>query len=95
MFESLLTSRDRSRTKPFFDPAMGLSISEAIRSIEKAQKADADDNVLFIYAHDKTIEDVVDFFPKAANQWYEKGWRDQVFWKFLEDFKDAVEKGGK
>jgi len=92
-FESLQQSRNRSITKPFFDPAMGLSIPEAIRSIEKAQKADADDNVLFIYAHDTSIRAVVDLFPRDATDWQKKGWREKIFWAFLEDFKVAVDGG--
>ena len=68
---------------------MGLSVPEAIRSIERAQKADAEDNVLFIYAHDASIREVVDLFPKNANEWQKKGWRDTLFWAFLADFEHA------
>ena len=88
-FEAVQKSRHRSLTKPFFDPAMGLSIPEAIRSIEKAQKADADDNVFFIYAHDASVRGVVDLFPASANEWQKKGWREKVFWSFLADFEHA------
>jgi len=91
-FEAIQKSRDRSSTKAFFDPAMGLDIPVAIRSIEKAQKADADDNVLFIYAHDASIRGVVDMFPKDANEWQKKGWRDTLFWAFLADFEHAFKK---
>ena len=70
---------------------MGISIPEAIRSIEKAQKADADDNVLFIYAHDASVRGVMDMFPKDANDWQQKGWREKMFWAFLDDFKVAVQ----
>ena len=89
-FEKIQRSRHRSMDKPFFDPAMGLSIPESIRSIEKAQKADADDNVLFIYAHDASVRGVGDFFPQHANDWQKKGWREKIFWAFLEDFKVAI-----
>jgi hypothetical protein len=91
MFEPIQQSRGRSSDKPFFDPNMGLDIPEAIRSIEKAQKADAEDNVLFIYAHDTFIRGVVELFPKEANQWQERGWREKMYWAFLEDFKVAFE----
>ncbi|EXJ64284.1 hypothetical protein A1O7_00620 [Cladophialophora yegresii CBS 114405] len=89
-FEELQTSRNRSPTKPFFDPAMGLDISEAIRSIEKAQKADADGNVLFIYAHDASVRGVAEFFPNEANEWQKKGWREKMFWAFLADFEEVA-----
>ena len=90
-FEQIQHSRNRSLTKPFFDPAIGLSIPDAIRSIEKAQKADADDNVLFIYAHDASVSGVAELFPASANEWQSKGWREKMFWAFLEDFRGAVE----
>lgn len=89
-FHSLQTTRNRSSTTPFFDPVMGLSIPEAVRSIKKAQKADAEDNVLFIYAHDVSVRGVADLFPLSANEWHSKGWRDQMFWAFLADFHEAV-----
>ena len=93
MFEKMQRERNREppASKPFFDPAMGLSIPEAIRSIEKAQRADADDNVLFIYAHDALVRGVVDLFPLDANGWQKKGWREKMFWAFLGDFKVAVD----
>lgn len=90
--EKLQHSRNRTSTQTFFDPAMGLDIPEAMRSIEKAQKADADDNVLFIYAHDASVRGVVDFFPLDASAWYQKGWREKMFWAFLEDFEEALKK---
>ncbi|EXJ57680.1 uncharacterized protein A1O5_12470 [Cladophialophora psammophila CBS 110553] len=92
VFEAIQQKRGRSPpgTKPFFDPAMGLSIPEAIATIEKAQKADADDNVLFIYAHDATARGVADLFPLTANDWKKQGWREGMFWAFLADFRAAL-----
>lgn len=89
-FEALQKRRSRSPQQPFFDPAMGLSIPEAIRSITKAQKADADENVLFIYAHDASVHGVVDLFPLTINDWKKKGWRDRMLWAFLEDLVPAI-----
>ncbi|KIX95832.1 uncharacterized protein Z520_08540 [Fonsecaea multimorphosa CBS 102226] len=86
LFEAIQTKRGRSPTKPFFDPAMGLDIPQAIETIEKAQKADGDENVLFIYAHDATARGVADLFPQTANDWKKRGWREKMFWAFLADF---------
>ncbi|OAP59117.1 hypothetical protein AYL99_06415 [Fonsecaea erecta] len=94
VFEALQERRGRSpaRTRPFFDPAMGLSIPQAIDTIVKAQKADADTNVLFIYAHDATARGVADLFPLTANEWKKRGWREKMFWAFLADFGVVADK---
>lgn len=89
IFDTMQKKRERGEHKPFFDPGMGLDIAMAIESIEKAQKADAQDNILFIYAHDASLINVGDVFPKTANEWQKAGWRDKMFWAFLEDFKSA------
>ena len=53
---------------------------------------DAMENVLTIIAHDATLLEAVGLFPQTtANAWQEKGWREQVLWRFLGDFKGAVE----
>jgi glyoxylase-like metal-dependent hydrolase (beta-lactamase superfamily II) len=88
-FEAMQTQRGRAPDEPFFDPAVGLDIPLAIESIKKAQQADADDRVLFIYAHDATVYGVADLFPLPANAWQKLGWRDKMFWAFLADFEAA------
>lgn len=89
-FAAVQENRGRRPDQPFFEPAFGHDIPSAIETIAKAQEPDAQDNVLFIYAHDPSIMGVVDLFPKEANDWQAKGWREKLFWKFLEDFRDAV-----
>lgn len=69
---------------------MGEDVEEAKRTIEKTWVADRSEDVLFVFAHDATMKGVVDFFPKRANAWKEKGWRDQVLWRFVEDFEKAL-----
>ncbi|KAK1758788.1 beta-lactamase-like protein [Echria macrotheca] len=76
--------------EPFFGPAMGFDIAEARETIRKAQGFDADENVWFVFAHDPTILGAVDLFPATANGWKEKGWREKVLWKFLEDFRGVL-----
>ena len=90
VFESLQTARNRSLDQPFFDPPVAISMPDLKETIKKTQEADAQSNVLFIYAHDKSIRGVVDLFPCKANDWKKKGWKGELLWKFLEDFKDAV-----
>lgn len=90
-FEAVQELRGRRPDQPFFEPTFGADIPLAIETIGKVQIPDADDNVLFVFAHDPTIRGVMDMFPAEANGWKAKGWRDKLFWRFLEDFKDAVE----
>ncbi len=36
----------------------------------------------------------MEFFPKGADGWCEKGWKERVRWVFLRDFRGAVEGEG-
>ncbi len=98
-FEQLNIKRGRKRNEPFFDPVLVVDLPLAMDTIKKAQKADAAENVLFVFAHDPYIADVADLFPKTANQWKKKGWAERVRWRFLKEFLPALEvanlEGGK
>lgn len=94
MFESLL--RDGNRSKPFYEPArqtkvqMNHDVDEAIRTIEKLQEADVRDDILFVAAHDASLLDIVEFFPRKANNFMQLGWVRKARWRFLMDFAEAV-----
>lgn len=93
LLESLQKSRDRipERTTPFFDPNMGKDITEVVRTIEKTQVADADDNVLYLFAHDNVARKIIKFFPgETANEWKKEGWREKLLWSFVGDFEEAL-----
>lgn len=63
---------------------------EADTSISKLQDVDALDEVLVVIAHDKSLLSVLEFFPKYADKFYEKGWAKDGKWLFLKDFADAM-----
>ncbi|KAJ9606672.1 hypothetical protein H2200_008680 [Cladophialophora chaetospira] len=90
IFESLKGRQNCGETGSFFYPTIGLDIPEAISTIRKTQVADCRDDIFFVYAHDKSLRGVVDFFPKSANEWKQKGWAKALKWSFLEDFKSSV-----
>ncbi|KAF2135102.1 uncharacterized protein K452DRAFT_338416 [Aplosporella prunicola CBS 121167] len=96
LFEGVL--RDR-KDSPFYLPASGphvhYDIPTMIESIEKLQEADAHDDILFVAAHDDTLSDIVDYFPKTANDFVKKGWVKQARWRFLRDFAKAAGYTGK
>jgi hypothetical protein len=51
---------------------------------------DARPDVFVVLSHDNSMdpvegkEGVIKFFPETANAWKEKGWKDSVYWRFLE-----------
>ncbi len=84
--EELQISRHRKPTEPILIPAIGCDIPLAIKTVEKLHHADAKDDIFFVYAHDGTILNTVDFFPKKANDWKAKGWAETVRWAFLKEY---------
>lgn len=97
MFEDLLPEGDK--TKPFYKisrlgdgKGVAHNVEEAELTIEKVIEADARDEVLVIMAHDDSLLDVVDFFPKYATDFKGKGWVEKGRWLFLKDFARAVKK---
>lgn len=89
-FRELNVKRGRKPDETFFDPVLAVDIPRAIQSIKETQGADAQDNVFFVFAHDMRILDVVDLFPKCANEWKDKGWKEKALWTFFEDFIAAA-----
>jgi glyoxylase-like metal-dependent hydrolase (beta-lactamase superfamily II) len=95
LFEDLY--RDGDGKKPFYaitrgENSVAHDVDEAERTIGKVIEADAQDEVLVAMAHDDTLLDVVDFFPKYANDFKQKGWVEKGRWLFLKDFAGAVKK---
>lgn len=90
--------RDGDKTRPFYavarlDDGKGAAhdVDEAEETISKVIEADASDEVLVVMAHDDSLLDVVDFFPKYANDFSSKDWAEGGRWLFLKDFAKAVE----
>jgi len=93
LFEDLYRNGDGK--KPFYaiarvENGVAHDADEAERTIEKVIEADAQDEVLVVMAHDHSLMDVVDFFPKYANDFKQKGWAEKGRWLFLKDFAGAV-----
>jgi glyoxylase-like metal-dependent hydrolase (beta-lactamase superfamily II) len=95
LFEHLLPDKDTA--KPFYcvaGPNNGIQVAAdldaANESISKLQDMDGLDEVLVVIAHDSSLLDVVDFFPKYADDFFAKGWQKKGKWLFLKDFAEAV-----
>ncbi|CAJ2508489.1 Uu.00g135150.m01.CDS01 [Anthostomella pinea] len=84
-----------SSTEPFMHPNGSFHDDKevAMKSVGHFQEFDANDNIMAIIAHDTSIFDLVEKYPKPANGWRQKGWKEQGRWQFLNDFDTSVGKG--
>ena len=95
LFRDINVKRGRKEDQPIFDPLEDATadVPASMKTIRETQVADADEDVFFVFAHDMSIDGVVDLFPLPANDWKSKGWRERVRWSFLEDLIPALETG--
>lgn len=80
--------------QPFYQTYTGAAdrnVTEIGETISKMTDFDARDDVFVVIAHDISLLDIVNLFPKKANDWKKKGWKKQSHWKFLADFKEALD----
>ncbi|CAN9365873.1 unnamed protein product [Alternaria alternata] len=81
----------RCCSAPLLQPGkVNSDLSTAMRTINAVRDFDDQDNVFLVAAHDHTVTAVVDTFPRSANQWKQKGWKEQTKWLFLKDFQEAL-----
>ena len=75
----------RGRQTPFYGikPDYPADLENAEESLNKLRAIDGRDDVMIVTAHDATLLDVLDFFPRDINDWKAKGWADQGRWLFL------------
>jgi len=85
-----------SRTETYMKPNGSFhdNAEMAVESCAKWTEYDAQDNIFAMIAHDMGLFDIVEFYPKPANGWKTKGWKEQGRWRFLRDF-DTSAKGEK
>lgn len=84
-FREMNVRQGRKADEPFIQPCKFEDEQLVTQTIQRAQVADAQDNVWFVFAHDASLFGSVDLFPAQANAWKEKGWKEKVEWKFLGD----------
>lgn len=84
--------RNGNAAEPFFDvsPVLFPDIVKARDTVRKIMELDAADDVLIILAHDRSIKDHIDLFPKSINDWRVKGVRSSTRWLFCTDFSGAL-----
>jgi glyoxylase-like metal-dependent hydrolase (beta-lactamase superfamily II) len=93
LFKPIL--REGDTAKPFYGvvrPAMILGDADtAEETVDKIIEADGSGNTFVMIAHDCHLKDVVETFPKYANDFLKNGWIEKGRWAFLKDFKEAVD----
>ncbi|KAG8779168.1 hypothetical protein FRC12_024602 [Ceratobasidium sp. 428] len=80
-------------TEPFYRVAEGGyydDAEESQRSLSKLEELDGHPNILTVIAHDNTLLDIIDFYPKTINDWRSKGYKERAMWEFVRDFREAV-----
>jgi hypothetical protein len=83
----------QSATETFFKVAEGGyydSAPESQRTLGKLEEFDGHPNILTVIAHDPTLLDIIDFYPKSLNDWYARGYKQRGMWQFVRDFREAV-----
>lgn len=79
----------RSLSEPFYCPSAGgfnLDARMMKHTLDKVAVLDAEPDVFIILAHDHWLMDIVELFPRVANDWKAKQWREKSKWRFLLDF---------
>lgn len=74
---------------------MAVNLAAARDTIKAVQRFDSDPRVFVIAAHDTTLYKILEYFPKSANAWRERGWKEEGYWLFLRDLEKAVEVAGR
>ncbi|KKK20297.1 hypothetical protein P175DRAFT_0439724 [Aspergillus ochraceoroseus IBT 24754] len=79
-------------TEPFFtlSPVLFPEYDVALDTVRKIEELDAADNIFIILAHDESIKESLDLFPRPINDWKAKGLRSETRWLFCKDFEDAL-----
>lgn len=87
-------SEECNDTTPIYRPTEAgshLDAPTARETVGKLQDLDALENVFVVLAHDTSLLDIVDFFPKTTEGFGEKGWKGKARWAFLKDFQEIAE----
>ncbi|KAJ6257339.1 Cytochrome P450 monooxygenase andK [Drechslerella dactyloides] len=91
---ALPAGENAARTTPFYsipEKSVAVDSARAQDVVCKIQAFDADEDILVLNAHEWNYYDVLELFPRRANGWKEKGWKDRARWRFLRELQGAVD----
>jgi glyoxylase-like metal-dependent hydrolase (beta-lactamase superfamily II) len=85
---TLESSNDASRV-PFYTPSPGVhhDIKALESSLDAVRRFDADDRIMILLAHDVSIRQRLEFFPKDIDKCFDKIAHDEIRWGFIKDFQ--------
>lgn len=89
-FKSLVPSDKGSSSFYGLQHASHEDPTKAEDALHKLKAFDMQDDVLVIIAHDASLVDILDFYPKTLNDWRQKRLNEVGKWRFLGDFKNSV-----
>jgi hypothetical protein len=76
----------RSRAKKTAQLACSKNVDAARKTLKIIKAFDADDRVLVVLSHDRSLRGVVPIFTARAHLWAEKEWKQRIRWEFLSEF---------
>ncbi|KAI8615877.1 beta-lactamase-like protein [Chytriomyces sp. MP71] len=74
----LYTDGYKCGTGPRCDYSVHEDTYAAYKTIAALSRMDSLDNVLVIAAHETGVEGTVDLYPRSANDWKRKGWKEAI-----------------
>lgn len=82
----------RCPDQPFFtlSPVLFPDYDKAVDTVRKIQELDAHYNVFVILAHDGSLLNQIDLFPKQITDWKSKEFGDKTRWLFCKDLEIAA-----
>lgn len=83
--------KSSTKTDAFFRvaPTLTSDHGQALETVEKIKVLEGSGKVFVILAHDATLKDQIDFYPKKINDWKRKGDDSRTRWLFCNDLKEA------
>lgn len=92
--EDLNRSRGRDPYGPLWQPKNGpvnWDYDETLRTIEKVQVFDGEDDILVLLAHDGCVKRVdMPKFPQSVNDWRKRGLKEELTWNWLIDMESGL-----
>jgi hypothetical protein len=69
---------------------MNEDVEQGKTTIGKMHDFDAAENVFVVLAHDQSLRDKLTFFPEKANDWREKGIKQQTRWAWASALENSL-----
>lgn len=84
--------REKSATTPFYQLTETFAHDTKVAewTISGLQEFDASDEVFIVLAHDESLVNFIEFYPKCINDWRKEDYANKARWRFVGDYEEAV-----